>query len=247
MEHILVGHREKELSLARAAFDEARKTETEYAERNKELEKRLSEAAKDTEWQLEDARELWEVETQVALSKAKKVWQVAEAGRLAAAREEWQKHAGLAKISTAVSHVVKGRRRALATQRLIRAGAVAVCAVAVVMFYPRIEPTVTKSWWPKIVELKGDVDPLLRKAKIMIESTLSGLASAPVAGAIINVDFANVRVGPSTGTAAVMTLRRDMEVMLLERRGNWARIRIGSDNEKQGWVYSSLLRSAADR
>ena len=46
---------------------------------------------------------------------------------------------------------------------------------------------------------------------------------------------------------APLTLRRDMEVTLLERRGNWARIRIGRDDGKQGWVHSSLLKSAVDR
>ena len=231
-----LAHRETELALTRAALDESRKTETAYAARNKELDERLSEAAKNAEWRLEEARELWEVETEVALSKAKKVWQAGDAGRLAAARAEWQEHARLAKTSTAVSVVVKSRRRALATRRFIRAGVVATCVVAAVMFYPRIEPMVSESWWPKFVGLKGEVDPLLRKAKNMIKSTLAGLANAPVARVVIDVDSANVRVGPSAATSAVMTLRRDMEVMLLERRGNWARIRIGRDDGKQGWV-----------
>jgi len=240
-------HRETELALTRAALDESRKTETAYTAHNKELDERLSEAAKNAEWRLDEARELWEAETEVALAKAKKVWQAGEAGRLAAARVEWQEHARLAKTSTAVSVVVKSRRRALATRRLIRAGVVAACVVAAVMFYPRIEPIASGSWWPRIVGLKGEIDPLFRKAENMIKFTLAELASAPVARAIIDVDFANVRMGPSTATTAVMTLRRDMEVTLLERRGNWARIRIDRDDGKQGWVHSSLLKSAVDR
>lgn len=169
-------HRERELALVRAAFDGARKTEIASVERNKELGRRLSEAAKDAEWRLEEARELWAAGTDAALAKAKKIWQAGEAGRLAAARAEWQEHARLTKTGAAVSGVVKARRRALATRRLIRAGAVAACVAAAIMVYPRLEPTASRNWWPKIVALKGEIDPLLRKAETAIKSSLAGLA-----------------------------------------------------------------------
>jgi hypothetical protein len=242
-----LAHRETELALVRKALVESRKTETASVERNKELEKRLSETAKDAEWRFEEARELWQAETEAVVAKAKKVWHAGESGRLAAARAEWQEHARLAKTSTAVGGVVKSRRRALAARRFMRTGAVAACVAAAVMFYPRLEPTASGNWWPKIVALKGEIEPLLRKAKIAVKSSLTelaGLANPPVARAYINADFANVRAGPTTATAPVMTLRRNMEVVLLARSGNWARIRLGGDDGKQGWVHSSLLKPA---
>lgn len=57
----------------------------------------------------------------------------------------------------------------------------------------------------------------------------------------------NVRSGPSTGEAIVLTLPRGAKVTTLERRGNWTLIRwtgTPGATPQQGWVYSTFLESA---
>ena len=64
------------------------------------------------------------------------------------------------------------------------------------------------------------------------------------------VHEANVRAGPSIAAAIVSTLQRGLEVAMIEQRGKWMFVQVaGADGKtppRQGWVYSSLLKDAAE-
>jgi chromosome segregation ATPase len=135
--------------------------------------------------------------------------------------------------------------RAQFRRRLIRDFSIVACLFALVfMLFPRVEPVVADVW-PQDLSLKADLQPLLQMA---------GLSKAPVPvapviasteppRAIIDVRVANLRESPSTGAAVVTKLARNMEVVPVERRGNWVFVRIGQgSDQKQGWIASAVLK-----
>jgi len=239
---------------ARAEIEIAPPVEAGHVAPNHEMDERLAEAAAEAEQRLEQARQGWRAQTEATLVKAWAIWKSQEAGRLDAARTEWQEHARFVKTSTAVSKVAKGQRKAHAARRFMRAGVAAACLVAAIMVYPRVEPLLVDQLWPKIVELKDDLNPLLSGGGSKNSSSPATTPTpvptptpAPVARTVIGVSFANVRAGPSTATATIMRLRRGQAVIPLERRGNWVRIRVAGGGGKQGWAHRSLLKTAGRR
>jgi uncharacterized protein YgiM (DUF1202 family) len=62
--------------------------------------------------------------------------------------------------------------------------------------------------------------------------------------ATIGATGANLRAGPSTGSAVIATLPRDAEVTLLERRGSWMQVRAPSRDgtRQEGWVYAPSVK-----
>ena len=196
----------------------------------------------------EQARERWTAEVQAALKKAKEAWKAEEAQRFTAARAEWQKEARAAKTTNTFAKAVSRQHRARIARRLVAGGALAAAVAAAVAYYPRVEPTVVEKWWPKVGQIvTTGIDPLLDKAGVLL-----GVQSAPEPlaerRAVIDVDLAKVRAGPSTGTAVITSLTRDERVTEVERRGYWVLVHFGGGNGKQaqqGWVYGSLLKDAA--
>ncbi len=63
----------------------------------------------------------------------------------------------------------------------------------------------------------------------------------PIAVATIN---ANLRRGPSTNTAALDVVLKDTRVYLLERQGDWYRIRTPDGTE--GWMANTVLEIDPD-
>ncbi|MDE2134619.1 MAG: SH3 domain-containing protein [Alphaproteobacteria bacterium] len=172
----------------------------------------------------EQARDRWTAEPRVTLQKPERIW------RLRAAENVEQK-----------------RER----RPLIRDVAVVACLAALAtMLYPNIESMIPDNWWPEITSFTGVSQPFLGNVAVL--AVLQKPAPVRVAKPSIDivVHVANVRTGPSKGTAVIATLPRDSKITPVERRGNWVRVRIEDESSKhkqqQGWVYASFLRGATD-
>ncbi|EFO81763.1 hypothetical protein OSCT_0340 [Oscillochloris trichoides DG-6] len=70
-------------------------------------------------------------------------------------------------------------------------------------------------------------------------STPTATPIPPQAEATIN---ANLRSGPSTNTAVVAVVRKGTQVGLLERQGDWYRVR--TPDGTQGWMANTVLKIA---
>ena len=199
----------------------------------------------------EQARECWMAEAQATLQKAKEAWIVEEAQRLLAARAEWQKEARVANTKSSFTKVIRRQRRADVLRRFIRGGALAASLVVAVVFYPRVEPMIVESWWPKIGQLFAtEIEPFLGKIRAPSGSRLPEPVQVAEQHAVVGVSQAKVRAGPSTETAVLTTLPRDREVTPIERRGYWVLVRIGGEDGKhkqEGWVYGSFLKDVDSR
>jgi len=81
--------------------------------------------------------------------------------------------------------------------------------------------------WAYVVDFEGDkgwiYEPLLSSKKT----------------AIVNVDTANMRSGPSTDDAIVATVKKGVAFDVLESRGDWLKLRY--QNDITGWMHNSLL------
>jgi SH3-like domain-containing protein len=66
--------------------------------------------------------------------------------------------------------------------------------------------------------------------------------------AVIGTSLARLHTEPHTSAAVVTTLKRGVQVSLLERRGNWARVHVDSSGGKapsDGWIFAASLRESA--
>jgi hypothetical protein len=135
--------------------------------------------------------------------------------------------------------------RAQFRRRLIRDFSIVACLFALVfMLFPRVEPVVADVW-PQDLSLKADLQPLLQMAGLSRAPApvMPVIASMELPHAVIDVRVANLRESPSTGAAVVTKLARNMEVVPVERRGNWVFVRLGQgSDQKQGWIASAVLK-----
>ncbi len=192
---------------------------------------------------IEDARVRWAAEVQAAIQKAQETWKVEEAQRLSAARVEWQRDARWG----AATKAIRRQRQAQIARRLVLGGALAASVAAAVVFYPRIAPMVGERVGPALAALTTKIGPLLHGVGIPAGSSPPEPVQVAEQHATIGVSVANVRAGPSTATAVITTLPRDIEVTPVERRGSWVHIRIGGDDgthTQEGWIYGSFLTDA---
>jgi SH3-like domain-containing protein len=59
--------------------------------------------------------------------------------------------------------------------------------------------------------------------------------------------IARIRTAPTTSASVTATLRRGVQVSLLERRGEWARVHVDSQRgkaEAEGWIFAASLRQS---
>lgn len=172
----------------------------------------------------EQARDRWTAEPRVTLQKPERVW------RRKAAENVERKREG---------------------RPLIRDVAVVACLAAVAtMLYPRIESMIPDDWRPEITSFTGVSQPFPGNVAVpaVLQKPAPARAAQPPTDIVVHV--ANVRAGPSKGTAVIATLPRDSEITPVEQRGNWVLVRIeggsGQHKQQQGWVYASFLRGATE-
>ncbi|MBV9570379.1 MAG: SH3 domain-containing protein [Alphaproteobacteria bacterium] len=134
-------------------------------------------------------------------------------------------------------------RKAQFRRRLIRDGSIVACLFALAfMLFPRVQPVVAESW-PRSLSLGNNFQPLLHMAGLSSAAPVSTTAVASAEPhATVRVRIANLREQPSKTAAVVTRLARNMDVVPMERRGNWVFVRIGEGaGQKQGWVSSAVL------
>jgi hypothetical protein len=125
-------------------------------------------------------------------------------------------------------------------RRLVGAGALLAVVVLAAIFYPRLEEIVL-GHGPEAALVASESEASAAP-EIQVSSDAAHALSQRI---VIGVPIANVRAGPSTATAVVMTLARGAEVLPVERRGSWVRIRMSAGDgtpEREGWIISSALK-----
>lgn len=191
---------------------------------------------------LREAREGWERDSQAALAAAEGQWRIEAARRLSAAHAEWSR--GAQTKATAGRRKLRGvARRQGVSQGLRRVGRVAViagCMAATFALASHFKPTIVGQWTPKVLALASD-------ATSAVLSELPWPKDAPKPARGVVADTANVRSGPSTSAAVVAKLPRDARVTVVERRGDWLRVRIDGEPSQDGWLHHSLLEPAGVR
>jgi uncharacterized protein YgiM (DUF1202 family) len=62
---------------------------------------------------------------------------------------------------------------------------------------------------------------------------------------VVTVEYSNVRAGPSTDSAIVGNVRRDMVVTEIGREGNWIQVELPGADKIEGWINSRMLKEQA--
>jgi uncharacterized protein YgiM (DUF1202 family) len=62
---------------------------------------------------------------------------------------------------------------------------------------------------------------------------------------LVTVEYSNVRAGPSTDSAIVGNVRRDMVVTEIGREGNWIQVQLPGADKVEGWINSRMLKQQA--
>ena len=129
-------------------------------------------------------------------------------------------------------------------RRLVGAGALLAVLAVAAMFYPRLEEVVLGRS-PEAAPLASESEQPAPEIEASTEA-----AHALSQRIVIGVPVANVRAGPSTATAVITTLARGAEVLPIERRGSWVRIRMSAGDgtpEQEGWIINSALTLTENR
>ena len=183
----------------------------------------------------------WQEQTQEALSKAHQEWVDAEATRLAIAEAHWRENIGIARSRGALNELKQHQQKTRNTGRNIRIGAFTALLVAAALAYPYLAPLISEEWWPKISAYKREVQPTVNRAGDQIQTWLSN-ATKPAPRMTVGVASANVRATPSKSAAVIATLPRNSEVVIIDRRQSWVRIRLDDRSGLTGWLHATLLR-----
>jgi len=178
-----------------------------------------------------------------AVLKAEDEWRQDEAKRLEAAKMDWERQARWA-AEVSAEPVALGEMATTTTKRanrLLLDGALAIGLAALVMlgftFYWQGFPA----------------GPSNASAALPPKPVRAAAVATPQPAALsmtIGTSYARVRTAPSTSAGVVRTLKRGVEVSMLDRQGNWARVHIESRSGKaalDGWVFAAALRDAAAR
>jgi len=182
------------------------------------------------------SRERWKAQAQAALRKTEEAWEADEAYRFKLARAQWEKEAQNARAEAAAIKEQSQRQ-----PNLVRDGAIAASlAVAAVFFlYPTIEPMIVERW-STMVPSATESAPRVNKARPQLLEALPR--------DIVSVHVAKVRAADTVAAAIVASLVRGTEVIPIEQRGSWERIRtIGANGSliQEGWVSRASLKDAS--
>ena len=81
--------------------------------------------------------------------------------------------------------------------------------------------------WAHVVDFEGDKGWIYETLIINKKSV------------IVNVETANMRLGPSTTDTVIATVKRGVVFDALEMNGDW--MKVNYKNEISGWIHNSLL------
>jgi hypothetical protein len=183
------------------------------------------------------SRERWKAQAQAALKKTEEAWEAGEAHRFKLARAQWEKEAQTARAEAAALREQNERQ----SSHLVRDSAIAACLAVIAMFflYPAVEPMIAEIW-SAMVPSATESAPPINKARPQLQAALPR--------DIVNVHLAKVRAADSVAAPIVASLARGTEVIPIEQRGSWERIRtIGANGSlmQEGWVSRASLKDAS--
>ncbi|NNE83845.1 MAG: SH3 domain-containing protein, partial [Alphaproteobacteria bacterium] len=100
-----------------------------------------------------------------------------------------------------------------------------------------------------ITGLRGQINSLRTPPPAAVEPAAIPVTPEPVSAppivtetnATVDVGSANIRSGPSSSAAVIISLPRGTEVTILESQRGWQRIRFGAGIDDTGWVFGDLL------
>ena len=124
-------------------------------------------------------------------------------------------------------------------------GALLAGLAGAIGFFAFSGQAVLDRWWPDAEQAGDDGPPLVRSGEPTARSQALEATDAAARRIVVGVVVAKVRSAPSPSAAVIATLARDTEVMALERRGKWIRVRTkGADGAeaREGWVYGASLK-----
>ena len=231
--------------LSAAEAEAAARLEESRAQWDAERAALLNEAEKNTQARIKSAKKEFLEQIKAMTSKATHRQRGEEASRVVAPKVRWKKILRKAKRGDAIRRARSRYHLSGLLRRLARVAVFGACVTAAILAYPRIEPIVIESWWPKIASYRNQIRPLLHDVSETLKSHLLDLSNDSRPLALITVPVANVRADASTAAAVVAQLYQNAEVTLLERLGNWLRVRVNSSEGKEGWVHQSLLKDGA--
>jgi hypothetical protein len=185
------------------------------------------------------SRERWKTQAQAALRKTEEAWEADEAYRFKLARAQWEKEAQTARAEAAALREQNERQ----SNHLVRDSAIAACLAVTAMFflYPTVEPMIVEIW-SAMLPSATESAPQINKARPQLQAALPR--------DIVSVHVAKIRATDSVTAPIVASLARGTEVIPIEQRGSWERIRtIGSNGSlmQEGWVSRASLKDASGR
>jgi hypothetical protein len=139
------------------------------------------------------------------------------------------------------------RKPEKSNQGLIRDVALAVALAASVMIaFPFVKDLLPRNVQRNIDRTVGEIETSLGLSAPRPQPVVE--AAQPASLPVYVTDAVNFRTAPSTAGAVVATLPAGVEVVPLERSGQWVRVRVenadGKGNAQEGWVFSSYLAQA---
>lgn len=127
----------------------------------------------------------------------------------------------------------------------------AIVTILGILYMPRLESFLPYGWQYAIDSSIADLRTSLgMDAPIAVAATPA--AKAPTKTVAIPqatiIRTAKLHAGPKASESVSATLQRDAEVDVLERSGNWTRVRSTNKDGKpaEGWVFSSFLQMVVD-
>lgn len=232
-----------QLKVVTGEMEELRKQESEVGQPAAATIVRPDKASED---RLAEERKVWVANAEATLARARANWKTAEEERLAAAMKAWQR--GLrVEGKPGRGRRLSGRLRFnfwMPRRSLVITAAI-VFLFALPVLHPDTKFLVLEYGVPAFTKIKSRVTQLLNPEPVVVQPPQPG-ATAPVeTRAIVGVQSANVRTGPSTATSVVGSLLRGSSVIVLGSQGDWLHVRFGVGANRVGWVHRDLLSGTA--
>jgi hypothetical protein len=182
-------------------------------------------------------RERGSDQVRAAVLRAEDDWRRGEAARLEAAKLDWERQARFAAEMAGAPESVSESSSTRRANRLLLDSALAVAFAAAVVF------GVTFYW-------RSPAEGLSNTAALppaTVHHPAPPVAQSPVSQVTVAALIARIRTAPTTSASVTATLRRGVQVSLLERRGEWARVHVDSQRgkaEAEGWIFAASLRQS---
>jgi len=154
------------------------------------------------------------------------------------------------RIVLRTNRVIGGGDKAQETKRprplALDLAIVAAVCMAIVFYLPRIESLLPDSWIYAINSTMYDIQTALGAQPDVVAA--APISAAPVVSHIPYAELlrtAKLHSGPKASETVTATLQRGTKVDVVERSGNWTRVRTASKTgpSQEGWIFSSFLKA----